>query len=76
MRASILPKNTFPNCLSMKMLNLSKNDQNLGFPKAVNQGILEAQGDYILLANNDIIVTEGWLERMVELRNNIQKLEL
>jgi len=43
------------------------NSENLGFPKAVNQGILEAQGDYILLANNDIVVTDGWLERMLEI---------
>jgi GT2 family glycosyltransferase len=48
-------------------VTLIENKQNLGFPKAVNQGILEAQGDYVLLANNDIVLTEGWLERMVEI---------
>lgn len=40
---------------------------NLGFPIAVNVGINNAIGDYILLINNDTIVTEGWLERMLEI---------
>ena len=32
----------------------------------MNQGIKATVGKYILIANNDIVVTEGWLERMVE----------
>ncbi|HVN48236.1 MAG TPA: glycosyltransferase, partial [Bacteroidota bacterium] len=43
------------------------NEENLGFPKGVNQGIRAATGKYFLIANNDIVVTDGWLERMVEL---------
>ena len=46
---------------------LIKNDYNLGFPSAVNQGIKAAMGKNILLLNNDVVLTEGWLERMLEL---------
>ncbi len=46
---------------------LIKNDFNYGFPTAVNQGIKAATGKNILLLNNDVVLTEGWLERMLEL---------
>lgn len=42
------------------------NDVNLGFPMAVNQAIKASNGSYVLIANNDIVVTEGWLERMLQ----------
>ncbi len=40
------------------------NSTNLGFSKANNQGISVAEGEYILLLNNDVVLTEGWLERL------------
>ena len=56
---------------SVKMLEkdfpevkLIKNTINAGFAKAVNQGLKIAQGDYILLANSDIIVHNGALRKM------------
>lgn len=42
-----------------------RNEANLGFPVAVNQGIKEAKGDTIILLNNDVIVTPGWAERLL-----------
>ena len=41
------------------------NAKNLGFSAGNNQGIACATGDYILLLNNDVILTDDWLERMI-----------
>jgi GT2 family glycosyltransferase len=46
-------------------INLIINQENLGFPKACNQGIEIANGDNILLLNNDTIVTSNWLTNMI-----------
>ncbi len=37
------------------------NDANLGFGGACNQGMAVASGDRILLLNNDVVPTAGWL---------------
>jgi len=41
------------------------NEENLGFPKAVNQGVKAAKGDYVCILNNDVIVTPNWLNRLM-----------
>ncbi|TLS37476.1 glycosyltransferase family 2 protein [Pseudalkalibacillus caeni] len=41
------------------------NDQNKGFSGGCNQGLSIASGDYFVLLNNDTIVTEDWLTRLV-----------
>ncbi len=47
------------------------NDENLGFAGGNNLGIEKADGDYVLLLNNDTIITRGWLTSMVKhLENN------
>lgn len=45
---------------------LIQNDQNLGFGKAVNQGILASNADYIFIANNDLVFEKDSLKTMVE----------
>jgi len=40
------------------------NQENLGFPKANNQAAQIAQGEYLILLNNDTIVTPGWMHRL------------
>jgi GT2 family glycosyltransferase len=45
-------------------IKLIANSSNLGFPKACNQGMEIAEGDTILLLNNDTVVTENWLTNM------------
>ena len=41
------------------------NDTNRGFPAAANQGMALATGKQVLLLNNDVVVTTGWLFRML-----------
>jgi len=40
------------------------NPANRGFPAACNQGIHAAKGDYLVLLNNDAVVTDGWLDQL------------
>ncbi|MBM4349508.1 MAG: glycosyltransferase family 2 protein [Deltaproteobacteria bacterium] len=42
-----------------------QNDKNLGFAKAVNQGLERCRGDYILLLNPDTQVKEGAVEALL-----------
>ena len=42
------------------------NNDNLGFAKAVNQGIKKSRGEYLLLLNSDTIVSPQALEKMIE----------
>lgn len=41
------------------------NAENLGFPRACNQGMLAAAGEYIVLLNNDTLVSPGWLSGLI-----------
>lgn len=50
-----------------KKIKLIKNDSNLGFSKANNQGIRASKGEYKLLLNSDTLVKEGSLQRLVEI---------
>ncbi|QHM16479.1 Putative glycosyltransferase EpsH [Bacillus subtilis] len=43
------------------------NKMNEGFAKACNQGLEVASGDNILFLNNDTVVTNQWLEPMIKL---------
>jgi O-antigen biosynthesis protein len=45
---------------------LIKNKENLGFPKAVNQGILLSKSPYLCVLNNDTEVYKGWLSEMIK----------
>jgi O-antigen biosynthesis protein len=41
------------------------NDDNKGFAAANNQGLAIAQGEFLVLLNNDTYVTQGWLRGLV-----------
>ena len=47
-------------------IKVIKNKENLGFALGNNKGIAEAKGDYVVLMNNDVVVTPGWLKRLVK----------
>lgn len=44
---------------------LIRNEENRGATKAFNQGMEASSASYILLINNDTIVTDGWLTEMM-----------
>ena len=46
-------------------LKLISNLQNLGFAKAVNQGIKASQGEYVLVINPDVFPEPDFLEELV-----------
>jgi len=48
-------------------IKIISNPDNRGFPKAVNQGFMcvDEESKFILLLNNDTIVTHDWLRRML-----------
>lgn len=48
-------------------IHLIRNDENLGFVKAVNQGISASDAQYLCIMNNDTIATCGWLNEMMDI---------
>jgi len=51
---------------SLENATLIINNSNRGFSGGCNQGFREANGEYIVLLNNDTIVTEGWLSNLIK----------
>ena len=49
-----------------KEVTLVKNKENVGFAKAVNQGIKKSKGNFVLLLNSDIIVKENSLNLLFD----------
>ncbi len=45
-------------------VKLIVNEENKGYPSGCNQGIEASAAPYVLLMNNDVVVTEWWLHRM------------
>ncbi len=48
-----------------------KNETNLGFTKAINQGFKAATGKYIVVGNNDYIIRPGWEKELQGVVNNV-----
>ena len=46
-------------------IELIQNQENLGFSKAVNQGIAATKTPYVILLNNDTVVQENFVKELV-----------
>ncbi len=44
---------------------LIRNEENLGYVKAINQGLKISDAPYVCMMNNDTIPASGWLEKMI-----------
>lgn len=51
--------------IKFKNVKLIFNKVNYGFAKGNNIGLKKSTGDYIILLNNDVIVTPGWISRLL-----------
>lgn len=47
-------------------ITLIRNETNLGYVKAINQGLRVSDADYVCLLNNDTKVDEQWLEELIK----------
>jgi len=57
--------------LNYSNLYVNKNNKNLGYTKAVNQGIKFSTGDYIFLLNPDTVLQDKVIQQLTEfLKNN------
>lgn len=52
-----------------KILSYFRMATNLGFGGAVNYGMQKAKGKYVVILNNDTLVTPYWLDRMIQTFN-------
>jgi GT2 family glycosyltransferase len=54
----------FPN------IKLIRNQDNVGFSKANNQGVREAKGEYLCILNPDTVVSEDTFKKLIEFSNS------
>ncbi len=53
---------------------LIENKKNLGYARAVNQGIKISRGEYILILNPDILITRDAVEKMIDFFESQQNI--
>lgn len=57
-------------------LTVVLNDDNKGFIGGMNQGMAMSNADYVCLANNDLLFTDGWLEEVLAVFEKDRKIGL
>jgi GT2 family glycosyltransferase len=55
-------------------ISLIKNKKNLGFAEANNIGFKQCSGKYVAFLNNDTVVDSNWLQSMVAILENNEKV--
>jgi GT2 family glycosyltransferase len=60
----IRKENTLTN--GMTGIRVILNEKNLGFPKNVNKGILMAEGDFVMIADHDMVYDKDYLKSIIE----------
>jgi len=55
---------------SMEGVRYLKNEKNIGFVGSCNAGAKAAQGEFLVFLNNDTMVTDGWLDAMLQAHEN------
>jgi len=48
-------------------IDIIRNENNVGFIKAVNQAVSVTSGRYVCVLNNDTILTDGWLGEIIKI---------
>ena len=51
-------------------LNVIRMEKNIGFGPAVNIGLQSAKGKYLVILNNDTLVSRGWLTNLISVLKN------
>lgn len=51
-------------------VHIIRNEKNVGFPAGVNQALPLTRGEYVVLLNNDTVLTPSWLEGLVREAND------
>ena len=53
-----------------------RNEENVGFVKAVNHAIAASSAPYVCLLNNDTLVTKDWLKIMLDIMNRQKEIAI
>jgi GT2 family glycosyltransferase/acetyltransferase-like isoleucine patch superfamily enzyme len=48
----------------LEWIKVLHNDTNVGYIRAINKGIVEANNPYVIIMNDDVLVTYGWLDEL------------